>query len=299
MTSPFIRAVILALAAILLFDVMGAVIKHLGDRYPPQQLSVFRNLFGLVPSVIVLWYSKAWHQAGRPIIIEKWFLALARGFFITGAQFCFYLALSKMAFATASTLIFAGPLFVAALSVPVLGKPVGLVRWLAVLAGFAGVLLVMQPGSDVFSWYAILPVLAALGYACNNISAQLFGKNVTTAAINLYAIISALVGSVLLLWATTDFVPIAKSSDWLWLLTLGMTGGTAVFLLISAYRLTEPSSLSPFEYFGIPFSFVIGVVVFAEAPFDRLFPGVLLIVGGGLAVIWRERFRSRKISNAD
>ncbi|MEX0347087.1 MAG: DMT family transporter [Rhizobiaceae bacterium] len=289
--SNFAKAVVLILTAIFLFDIMGAIIKHLGDRYPPQQLSVFRNLFGLVPSVLVLWYSKAWHEAGRPLVIERWLLALGRGLFVTGAQFCFYLALTKMAFATASTLVFAGPLFVTALSVPLLGKPVGIVRWLAVLAGFAGVLLVMQPGGEVFNWYAILPVFAAFGYACNNITAQLFRQETTTAAINLYSIVGALAGSAVLLWLTTDFVPVVGIVDWLWLLALGTAGGMAVFCLISAYRLTEPSSLSPFEYFGIPFSFLIGWIVFSEAPFDQLFPGVLLIVGGGLAVIWRERRR--------
>ncbi len=289
--SSFVKAVILILTAIFLFDIMGAIIKHLGDDYPPQQLSLFRNIFGLVPSVLVLWFTASWQRAGRPIIIEKWLFALSRGLYVTGAQFCFYLALIKMEFATASTLVFAGPLFTTALSVPLLGKSVGLLRWLAVLAGFTGVILVMQPGSDVFDLYAILPVLAAFGYACNNITARMFPDDISTAVINLYALVGAVLGSAVLLVATTDYVPVADAIDWLWLLALGGAGGLAVFCLISSYRLTEPSSLSPFEYFGIPFSFVIGVVVFAEAPFDRLFPGVLLIVGGGLAVILRERRR--------
>ena len=67
----------------------------------------------------------------------------------------------------------------------------------------------------------------------------------------------------------------------------------AVFLLISAYRMADPSSLSPFEYFGIPFSFLLGWVFFNEAPFDSLFPGVLFIVAGGLLVVWRERGKAK------
>ena len=74
---------------------------------------------------------------------------------------------------------------------------------------------------------------------------------------------------------------------------MGGVGGTAVFLLISAYRMADPSSLSPFEYFGIPFSFMLGWVFFNETPFDSLFPGVLLIVGGGLLVVWRERGKQK------
>ncbi|MDP7179336.1 MAG: hypothetical protein QF749_13715, partial [Verrucomicrobiota bacterium] len=57
----------------------------------------------------------------------------------------------------------------------------------------------------------------------------------------------------------------------------------------TAYRSAQPSSLSPFEYFGIPFSFVLGWIFFAETPFEKLFPGVILIVGGGFLIIWRER----------
>ncbi len=291
---PFARAVVLILVAILLFDVMGAIIKFLGERYPPQQLSLFRNVFGLVPGVLILWFTRSWHEAGRPLVIEKWPLALARGLFITAAQFCFYLALSEMAFATATSLVFAGPLFTTALSVPLLGKPVGPVRWIAVLIGFAGVLLVMRPGSGVFDWYAVLPVLAALGYSCSNITAKMFPGHISTAIINLYAFVGALAGSAILLYLTSDYVPVASISDWGWLFAMGSAGGIAVFCLISAYRLTEASSLSPFEYFGIPFSFLIGWVVFSETPFGRLIPGVFLIIGGGLAIIWRERMRRKK-----
>ena len=70
---------------------------------------------------------------------------------------------------------------------------------------------------------------------------------------------------------------------------MGLVGGFAVLALINAYRLARPSSLSPYEYFGIPFAFVLGWIFFDEAPFDRLLPGVLLIVAGGLLIAWRER----------
>ena len=72
---------------------------------------------------------------------------------------------------------------------------------------------------------------------------------------------------------------------------MGIAGGIAVLALITAYRLTTPSNLAPFEYFGIPFSFIIGWFAFGEAPFERLFPGALFIVAGGLLIVWRERKR--------
>ena len=292
--SPFARAVVTILIAIFLFDIMGAIIKHLGERYPPQQLSVFRNLFGLIPSILVLYFSKQWHDAGRPLVVRQWKLALGRGGFVVLAQFCFYLSLTKMEFATASTIAFAGPLFVTALSIPLLGHTVGLWRWIAVLIGFAGILLVMRPTSDVFNWYTILPLGAALGYASVSVSARLFDESVPTATINLYSIVGALIGSTALLFLTGGFTAIERLEDWLWLIGIGIAGGAAVYCLISAYRMTEPANLSPFEYFGIPFSFALGWVFFSEAPFGRLIPGVFLIIGGGLLIVWRERQVAKK-----
>ena len=78
-----------------------------------------------------------------------------------------------------------------------------------------------------------------------------------------------------------------------------VVGGFAVLAMISAYRLARPASLSPFEYFGIPFAFVLGWIFFNEAPFERLFPGVFLIVGGGLLIAWRERRRQAQGATAD
>ena len=132
---------------------MGSIVKYLSANYPPQQLSLFRNLFGLLPRAAVLFATSAWHAAGRPWRIRQWRLGLARGGFVTLAQFCFYAALGHLAFA--NTLAFAGPLIITALSVPVLGQRVGAWRWSAVVIGFAGVVLIMRPGADVFSLHAL------------------------------------------------------------------------------------------------------------------------------------------------
>jgi len=106
--------------------------------------------------------------------------------------------------------------------------------------------------------------------------------------INLYSNVGALVGSVGLVIVTGGYVNVGTVDDWIWLVIMGIAGGLAVFCLISAYRLADPSSLSPFEYFGIPFSFCLGWIFFSESPFDQLIPGVFLIVGGGLIIVWRE-----------
>ena len=169
--SPLFNAIAIILLAIFLFDVMGAIIKHLGTRYPAQQLSMLRNVFGLIPSVLVLLYSSDWREAGRPMRLVKWKLAIARGGFIAIAQFCFYLSLIHMEFATASTIAFSGALFVTLLSILILGHRVGIWRWSAVGVGFVGIVMVMRPDTDSFNVYALLPVCAALGYAASSVTA--------------------------------------------------------------------------------------------------------------------------------
>ena len=292
--SSFYVAAGLIITAIFLFDVVGVIIKLLSARYPAEQLSMFRNVIGLAPTLLILLFSKPWIESGRKLITPKWKLALFRGALVATAQFCYYLAISKMAFATAASIAFSGPLFVTALSIPFLGEKVGGWRWMAVVLGFTGVLLVIRPGTEGFSWYLLLPLCASACYATVSITSKLFDDDVPTALINLYSNSGAIVGATLLVLLTGGYVPVANLTDWMWLIAMGFSGGLAVFCLVSAYRRAEPSSLSPFEYFGIPFSFLLGWVFFTEAPFEQLFPGVLLIVAGGLMIVWRENALKNK-----
>jgi len=288
-SNHFVRAVVYILLAILLFDLQGVIIKFLGERYPVQQLAAFRNVFGLIPSMLVLFLSREWHARGRQLKIRQWRLGLIRGLCIAGAQFCFYLSITKMELATASTLTYISPVLITMLSIPILKHQVGLWRWIAVFIGFVGVLMIMAPGSEVFTLYSLLPIGASLGYSLSTVCVRLFDEQVPTALINMYASIGALLGALAIVVATTGSLQVESAQDWLLLITMGFVGGFAVLALISAYRLTRPANLSPYEYFGIPFAFVLGWIFFDEAPFEKLIPGVFLIVMGGMLIAWRER----------
>jgi len=288
---PFLFAVVTILAAIMLYDVMSAVVKYLSSNYPVQQLALLRNMIGMIPTLFILFLSQEWRKDGRPIVIRQWKLALFRGTLGIFAQIFFYLAVSHLEFATAVAIVFAGPFFVTMLSIPILKHRVRMWRWIAVIIGFSGVLLVIRPTADSFTWYAFLPLCAALGFASTSVSSQLFDKKTPTALINLYANGTGVIGTFALVIFTTGFTPILTVEDWLFIATMGLAGGLASYLMVSAYRLAEPSSLSPFEYFGIPFSFFLGWFFFGEAPLDQLIPGVFLIIGGGLLIIWREHYQ--------
>lgn len=288
-TDRTFTAVLLLLGALTLFDGMGLIIKHMSPRYGAAELSAWRNMFGLVPSLLVLWFSRDWHATGRMWRLRQWRLALARGVILTFAQFSFYMSLGLLTFATASTITYANSLFAVALAVPLLGEKVGWIRWGAVLVGFAGVVWIVRPGGDTFTPAALLPLGAAACYALVGVTARMMDEDVPTPLINLYSSIVALGGAVILALVTGGFTPVQQPSDLGWLMAMGALGGSAVLLLIMAYRMGEQSNLAPFNYFGIPLAFVLGWVFFDEAPWGELFPGALLILASGLMIVWRER----------
>jgi drug/metabolite transporter (DMT)-like permease len=288
-------AIVLSLVALTLFDAMGLIIKHLSGGYSAAELSAWRNLFGLIPSIIVLWFSKAWRAGGKRLKIRQWKLAFFRGAIVTFAQLCFYMSLGLMAFATASTITYASALFTTALAIPLLGERVGWVRWCAVLVGFVGVIMVVQPGGDGFNIYALLPLAAAAFYALVGVTARLFDDDVPSPLVNLYSSLTAAIGAFTIAYFWGGFSPIASATDLGWIIAMGGFGGTAVLFLIVSYRMTEQSNLAPFSYFGIPLAFGLGWLFFDEAPWSTLFPGAILIAAGGLLIVWRERSRAKKV----
>lgn len=297
-TNHTTLAILFSLTALVLFDMMGLIIKHLSPHYDAAELSAYRNLAGLIPAGIALWSSRDWHAKGRILTFRQWRLGLMRGVFLTFAQYFFYLSLGLLSFATASTITYSDAPFMVALAVPLLGEKVGWMRWIAVIMGFGGVLMVVGIASDTFSVATLLPLGAAICYALSGVTARLMDIDVPSPLINLYGTGAAAVGSLLLAaLTTTGFSPLHQTIDLLWMLGMGAFGGTATIFLVVSYRMTEQSNLAPFSYFGIPFAFILGFIFYGEAPWDELFPGALLIIAGGLMIVWRERRLRRAVLN--
>ena len=144
------KAILLILFGIFLLDIMGVIIKYMGEQYSVLQYAVARNAFGLIPVFAFLFYSFGLKMETGSFSLREKVISVGRGFCIFFAQICFYLAIIRLEYATAATLAFASPIFLTALSVPILGNKVGPWRWSAVAAGFFGVLLIIRPGSDLF-----------------------------------------------------------------------------------------------------------------------------------------------------
>jgi len=292
-------SVAILLAGIVMLDCMGAIAKHLVERYPAQQISLTRNIFGLLPTFsILLWEARGRINLGS-IRLRQWQLGFARGLMVAVAQLALYGSYLYLELATVAVIFYCQPLFIAMLAVPWLGERVGIWRWAAVLSGFVGVVLVIGPGTDMFSWSGILPAVAAFFYANSLVLMRRFDKSASNAAINLYAQAGAIAGSLILLLTTSDAVMPDGSATEIFIdlglaLLLGGFGGFGVYFLTLAYRRTQASLLAPFEYFGVLSALVIGWIVFSEWPVQRIFPGVVFIIGAGVVIILRQRRASRR-----
>lgn len=284
-------AIAMTLVAIIGFDIMGILVRVLSARgYGAAELSAYRNMLGILPSLVVLAWMGELRPARAALKVPRPKLALFRGLVVATAQLCFYTALSLLELATISALAQTNAMFTVLLSVILFRERVGPWRVFALLLGFAGAVWVLRPGSDAFSPVALLPIAAALCYGFSMVSVRFFDGAVSSALLYLWSSAASVAGGLALALLTTGFSRVPQGVELLMIFALAMAGGCAVLLLMFAYRIAAASVLAPFSYVGILTAFTFGWLIFGEAPVDTLFPGVLLIVGAGAVIIWREQF---------
>lgn len=287
--SNLVRALLVLLLGIVFLDGMSVFIKTLLPRYSALELSAYRNVIGMIPAIVLMLWSGELRKHPRALMIPQWKLALGRGLMVTVAQLFWYIALGGTEFALVAALGYTMSLFVVVLSVPLLGERVGLWRSIAVVMGFAGAVWIVRPTADSFNLYALLPLGAAFFYAMSMVTVRLVDTAVSNALLYLYSAVAAAVVNVIVVLATTGFAGIDNLQDAIQITIMSLLGGCGVICMLISVRMAEPSLLAPFNYFGLISAFTMGWLVFGEAPFDKIFPGVLLIIGGGLLVLWREK----------
>ena len=294
MKNNLFIAVILSLSGLFLLDCMGIAIKYLREDYPAAQLSVFRNLFGMLPCFIALYFSQDWHNQGRKVSIKQWKLGLFRGVFVSVAQLCLYTSYLYIPFALVATMEYTGPMMVTLLAIPLLGEKFGWYKSLAVISGFIGILFIMEPWSEDFNIIILLPILAALGYSLARVTALNFTMDTPTPLINIYGQIGTMVCSLLLVLIFNMWENFKNIYDIFILLLMGIAGGTGTLLLIYGSRRAELSKIMPFDYIEIFFALILGWIFFREWPVDKLFPGALFIVIGGIIIYLRQNYYSKQ-----
>lgn len=214
-------------------------------------------------------------------------LQILRGLFLFGSTFFNFLALQTLELAQTVSIFFFAPMFITALAGPLLGEWAGWRRWLAILVGFLGVLVITRPGLGVFGLGHVYALCAMLSYSFYVIMTRSMSATETAESLIFY---SALAPVVLMLPA----VPLTGSLphdplQWAILLSLGFFGGIGHWFLIKAYRLATTAALAPYPYLQMVWMIALGYFVFADLPDRWTLLGAAIIVASGLYIVHRER----------
>jgi drug/metabolite transporter (DMT)-like permease len=284
MTHQSTRAgILLTIAAVATFSVQDGFSRHLAGSYNTLMVVTVRYWF-FAAFVLML----ALRQKGglRPMATRQPVLHFLRAAFLI-TEVCVIVQSYTMIGLVQTHAVFACcPLLIAALAGPLLGEKVPLARWIAIGCGFAGILVILQPGSGVFSLLALLPLLSALMYALYSLMTRKAAAR-DSSLVSLFW--SGIIGAALMTpIGLFTWQPIS-GPDWGFMFFYGLMAVLANWLVIRAYELAEASALQPFAYLQLVFVSAIGVAVFDEDIRANVVVGAAIVVLAGLFTLVRSR----------
>ncbi|AZO55512.1 MULTISPECIES: DMT family transporter [unclassified Mesorhizobium] len=269
-------------AAYLLFSTQDASIKLLVTGMSVWQIMFFRSIT-ILGACAAIGGRRLFTDTVRSPIVRP---MLVRSAFTLAAWLCYYNAARSLQLAELTTVYYAAPIIVTVLSVVLLGEKVPVLRWLAVLIGFAGVFVACDPAHLGLSVPVLLVLTAAFLWG---IAIVLLRKTALTERSmiqlllnNFYFLVPAL-----LWWHTPD------PTQLLLLASVGALGGLAQYLLFEGMKRTPASILAPLEYSSLLWSFALGFAIWGDVPRREVFLGAALIVAAGLLIVGGEHFRKR------
>lgn len=280
-----LTAILLMCAAVTLFSCLDASAKYLVSH---SSLStgqvVWMRFIGqalLMAAILGPWTIPSLLKT------KKLGLQALRSFLMVACTACNFIAVQYLRLDQTVAIAFLAPLVVAALAGPVLGEWVGWRRMVAILVGFAGILIVVRPGFEQVHWAFGVSFLSMLAYAFFMLVTRKLAAFDPPLVTLFYALLAgSILGAPIAFahWVWPD-----GAFQWLLLLGLGAFGGLGHYLLILAYRLAPASSVSPFLYFQLMSMVALGYLVFGDLPDRWTLAGSLVIVGSGLYLVHRER----------
>jgi drug/metabolite transporter (DMT)-like permease len=253
-------------------------------KYLAPTLSGVQVVWGYVGSSLVFLLAVTIARGQSPIALARtrrpW-LQLARAASLVCSLSALFVSLRYLPLAVATSVSFTAPLIITALSGPLLGERVGLQRWMAVLAGLAGAIIVIRPGSDVFHWASLLTLVGAFFFSLFNIATRMLGgidKPMTT-VLYTFVVSTALLSLVMpLVWV----MPTAM--QWSLFAVSGLLGFAAHFSIARSLTLADASAVAPLHYVRLLWAIGIGLVVFDHVPDAWTLAGGALIVASGIYV---------------
>jgi len=276
----------LMIVATILFSIMHATIKHMSSSMHPFEIAFFRNLFGII--VIAPWFIK---YGLEPLKTKKIKLHMARSFFNVIAMLSFFYSLSIAPLADVASLAFTAPLFASILAVFFLKEIIGIKRIIAIILGFIGAIIVIDPVYSSINNGHIFTLLSASVWSVSLIIIKILGRTESSVTITSYMVIIMIPLSgiaALFYWQTPTI------NDLLFLMIIGISGTTAQMLLAQALRQGDTSIIMPFDFLKLVWAVGIGYLFFFEVPSLNTWLGSIIIFLSTLYIAYREKVLSDK-----
>tara|TARA_B100002052_G_scaffold289925_1_gene307887 strand:+ start:461 stop:1411 length:951 start_codon:yes stop_codon:yes gene_type:complete len=301
------KGIIFILSGMALFSIQDSLIKYIFKDAALYELYFGRTLTALL---LLILYLKI---TSKNLIIRTHYplLTTIRVIcFFFGFSF-FYISLTYMSLAMANALFFSSPFFISILAIIFLGEKIGIRRWLAIILGFVGVYVVLDPNFQNFDYKKLAPVACALCYAISmtitkitsdkdSVYSQMFHLYIGAIGISILFFIFAGKGQfnnfsdptlqfILREWFTNP------GYAWPYIILMGLVASLSFYFVFSAYSIASPSVVSLFEYSLIIWAIIIGYFLFNDIPTIRTFIGVALIIGAGVYIYMREKANDQMI----
>ena len=297
-----LKGILALIAGIAIFSVQDLILKLISGDYPLHQAMLLRSLTAVPCLLAITW---ALDGTLRTLISPTWPAMLLRGVLNFFAYTLYYLALAALPMATTVALYFTAPLMIVVMSVVILHERVSAARWIAVAAGFAGVILMVRPGGALFDWAAVLPVLCSIAYAGSMIMARVMGTKDSAAAMAFWGNLAFMAAAAALalvygrggaaegMHPSLAFLTRGWVWPWNWDLFLmcscGVIAAIGLTLLTHAYRVAQSSVVAPFEFTFAFWGILWGWVFWGDLPDALGWLGIAVIIAAGVYVLRSER----------
>ena len=288
-----LKAALFVVIAMSLITTNDAIVKHITEVFNVGQIMFLRG------ALICVIFACVMRLRGQPVFqrrsLHRW--SLYRALFELCATLFFLTGLSLLPIAVASTLGFSSPIFLALLAAIVLKEKVGFDRWLIILIGFGGVLLITNPFAAGASWAVIFPIVCAFFVALRDIAIRYVPNDLPSTQVAFTNAWVVMIGgglySIYQGWGEADL-------QWyLWFIALGIALYIGYLCLIIGSRLGELSFIGPFKYVSILLALLYGYLIWDETPTLTMLTGAAIIVISGIILLSSEKRRARKNAVAE
>ena len=262
------------------FSIMDLIVKW-SDSYPLGQVIFFRGFFGVLLYFLIMPRDriKNFYYTKRPG------LHFLRCFFGLIALLAIFTALRNLPLATVVSISFAAPIFTTILSIFLLSEKVGLFRWLAVIVGFIGIIIITEPGFTSLNIYFIYPIIFCLGMSYVAITIRQLSTSEPVWLISLYFSATITLASFFTIpygWIMPDI------KDLILLMSIGVLGGAANLWLSQSYKFSEVSLVTPLKYLALVFAIIFGYLIWNEVPSIKTLIGAFLVLTSSIIIFRRE-----------